>query len=583
MKIAKLALIIIAVFAVTLCTSIASDADSIETSAEEMPVATNWNIRSADDLKSLGEAINNSSTIFAGLTVYNANIHILNDIILDSNWETLGDNNHILMGEINGNGHTIHMSHSPGLISIGAYIHIHDLRILADEVTSSPLAREIHGSSTCPSTIENIIVDGVLNYGGGMIECARPLDKPTGSVSNRTDVEITIRNCVNNADIHSEDNTRGVGILGGIYGANVKIEGCRNNGDITLATSKEAHAAGIVGYIMRDNRNNNSVIELYVTVKDCYNYGNITSKSTSDGRENVGGIVSTMHQASSFTIKNCTNYGIIIGDNTESTTNQACTGGIIGRLNVPTGEMSGCFNYGVIKAFGNPNGGGAFAGGLIGYVNNTTNTSLKNCSSMGSVAAEGNSKSFSGQMIGHLDCDNITTSYVSVPSNSKPIGYINGDFDSSSVIEIPISSPNSITLNTNSLKLNPGDTYQLEFSINPDDSVIGSYSWKSSDDSIVSVNSGGYITVKKNGNAVITIETENGLKAMCNIFTAKDQDESQTPPWVNEDEEEYFPPIVIPSQPVEEKEDDSVTIVACAAAAAVAALMAVYLMVDRKR
>lgn len=53
------------------------------------------------------------------------------------------------------------------------------------------------------------------------------------------------------------------------------------------------------------------------------------------------------------------------------------------------------------------------------------------------------------------------------------------------------------------------------------------------------------------------------------------------PVWEDEDEYIPFPPQVI--EPVQETEDDTVTVVACAAAAAVAALIAVFLIVDRRR
>lgn len=53
---------------------------------------------------------------------------------------------------------------------------------------------------------------------------------------------------------------------------------------------------------------------------------------------------------------------------------------------------------------------------------------------------------------------------------------------------------------------------------------------------------------------------------------------------IYDDEDEYIPPIIIPSTPAEnESDDDSTTVVACAAAAAVAALMAVFLIVDRRK
>ena len=58
--------------------------------------------------------------------------------------------------------------------------------------------------------------------------------------------------------------------------------------------------------------------------------------------------------------------------------------------------------------------------------------------------------------------------------------------------------------------------------------------------------------------------------------------EEQTPlPPVWDDDDDYVPPVYVPEQ--DSGNDDTVTIVACAAAAVVAAIMAVFLIVERKR
>ncbi len=59
-----------------------------------------------------------------------------------------------------------------------------------------------------------------------------------------------------------------------------------------------------------------------------------------------------------------------------------------------------------------------------------------------------------------------------------------------------------------------------------------------------------------------------------------DDDDIIVPPWGWE-EDDYVPPIYVPSQTTDD--DDTVKIVACAAAAAVAAILAVFLIVERKR
>lgn len=62
------------------------------------------------------------------------------------------------------------------------------------------------------------------------------------------------------------------------------------------------------------------------------------------------------------------------------------------------------------------------------------------------------------------------------------------------------------------------------------------------------------------------------------------QEPEVTHPWFDDDEEEYIPPIIVPDVGTAEKEsEDTTTVVACATAAVVAALMAVFLIVDRKR
>lgn len=58
--------------------------------------------------------------------------------------------------------------------------------------------------------------------------------------------------------------------------------------------------------------------------------------------------------------------------------------------------------------------------------------------------------------------------------------------------------------------------------------------------------------------------------------------EEQTPlPPVWDDDDDYIPPVYVPEQ--DSGSDDTVTIVACAAAAVVAAIMAVFLIIERKR
>ncbi len=96
----------------------------------------------------------------------------------------------------------------------------------------------------------------------------------------------------------------------------------------------------------------------------------------------------------------------------------------------------------------------------------------------------------------------------------------------------------------------------------------------------VYVSMGGQSLVFTSGSVYIPSVTGNlTITAIAEVY--EPEENTPTIPWEDEDEYIPFPPQVI--EPVQETEDDNVTVVACAAAAAVAALMAVFLIVDRRR
>lgn len=80
-----------------------------------------------------------------------------------------------------------------------------------------------------------------------------------------------------------------------------------------------------------------------------------------------------------------------------------------------------------------------------------------------------------------------------------------------------LSKVTSISLNKTELSLNKGDTYDLTYTIAPDDAANKDVEWYSSNADIVSVENG-KITAKKAGNATITIKaTETGLSSSCKV------------------------------------------------------------------
>lgn len=76
----------------------------------------------------------------------------------------------------------------------------------------------------------------------------------------------------------------------------------------------------------------------------------------------------------------------------------------------------------------------------------------------------------------------------------------------------------SVSLNETTLNLETGDRYTLIAAVLPTDATDKSLSWKSSDDSIVTVTNKGKLTALKAGEATITVTTKDGgLTASCTV------------------------------------------------------------------
>lgn len=85
-----------------------------------------------------------------------------------------------------------------------------------------------------------------------------------------------------------------------------------------------------------------------------------------------------------------------------------------------------------------------------------------------------------------------------------------------------LSKVTNISLNKTELNLNKGDTYNLTYTIAPDDAANKDVEWSSSNADVASVENG-KITAKRAGNATITVKaTETGISSSCNVtVTAK--------------------------------------------------------------
>lgn len=78
------------------------------------------------------------------------------------------------------------------------------------------------------------------------------------------------------------------------------------------------------------------------------------------------------------------------------------------------------------------------------------------------------------------------------------------------------SEVKDVSISPSSLTLAKNETKQLTAIIEPE-GVITALTWSSSDDSVATVTSDGYVTGLKNGKATITVQTSNGKKATCTV------------------------------------------------------------------
>lgn len=84
----------------------------------------------------------------------------------------------------------------------------------------------------------------------------------------------------------------------------------------------------------------------------------------------------------------------------------------------------------------------------------------------------------------------------------------------------------ALEMNKSSAKVKKGSTIELKVDVTPVDAPSGNLKWSSSDDSIATVNSKGFVTGVKAGVVNITVESSNGIEASCTI-TVTDPDASK--------------------------------------------------------
>ncbi|MBQ4044995.1 MAG: Ig-like domain-containing protein, partial [Lachnospiraceae bacterium] len=81
----------------------------------------------------------------------------------------------------------------------------------------------------------------------------------------------------------------------------------------------------------------------------------------------------------------------------------------------------------------------------------------------------------------------------------------------------PVIELESISLDQTSVTMDEGDTLQLSAHAHPDGAKLPQLTWSSSDEDIASVNASGLVTAVKEGTAVITAATGDGITASCTV------------------------------------------------------------------
>jgi|GEM_PF-1533777 transglutaminase/protease-like cytokinesis protein 3 len=84
-----------------------------------------------------------------------------------------------------------------------------------------------------------------------------------------------------------------------------------------------------------------------------------------------------------------------------------------------------------------------------------------------------------------------------------------------------IVSVESVSIEEEKIELKNGETFQVEYTITPENATNKSVSWSSSDNNVATIDGNGLITAVSEGSAVITVETEDGeLRDMLDVVVS---------------------------------------------------------------
>ena len=239
-------------------------------------------------------------------------------------------------------------------------------------------------------TLDNCVNNGELtstgggkyNYVGGIVG---QVGRTTSTIPVAATCNFTIKNCVNNANVTSE-NLHCAGIVAFLYG-HLEIIDTINNGDITNIKAAGSRAAGILGTTGGTDKKSSLLID------GCVNNGVVRGSFHAAGIAAYfgDGIAEDGANGLAYVMKNTANYGNVYLDGTvKSTASYMRAGGIAayaagGTYNV----VENCVNMGDVyvnlnhETTYNPH-----VSSFIGYVNNKSFT-LKNNINTGNLILDG--------------------------------------------------------------------------------------------------------------------------------------------------------------------------------------------------
>ncbi|MBQ8432599.1 MAG: hypothetical protein IJX28_06910 [Clostridia bacterium] len=255
------------------------------------------------------------------------------------------------------------------------------------KLTATTGKQSVLGSIGGSATVKNLRVESgsiTINASAATVGVAQVI----GCVVTEKGKTVTVSGVEAGGTISEKSGSKSVTYVGGVIGivrgkGSIVIENC--NSSATISSTK-SYVAGILG------GTEDGVVG--VTVKGCNNFGKISAGN------NVAGIVGSLNSGTiDVVIENCVNYANVTI--IESSGNGQAAG-ILAHFDGTNGGLTvtGCKNSGIISYTGAKNGG-AWMGGIVGYVYGTGasqlgSVTLRDCHNTGALVANRTSGGLAG-------------------------------------------------------------------------------------------------------------------------------------------------------------------------------------------